>query len=233
MLRRIVNMSGDLKAQTSNAGAVQSDATKAASDSTETIVPTRILDGFGTLGDPPLTAKPIPVNYEGPANADHPPGFYGPPEALTRINTLSASDKLDGADFSGLKLDVVALHPTAPVDLRAWLVSAAFLLLIADALVSIWLAGGFSHQTPRLPRRAALGLLIAFVFGGAAGVIDTGMARAADAPLPSVSARDLDAAPHSSCLCRDRQQRGQPNQQARPRSFVACANAVCSTFWLF
>jgi hypothetical protein len=198
MLRRIVNMSGDLKAQTTNAGAVQSDATKAASDGAETIVPTRILDGFGALGEPPLTAKPIPVNYDGPASADHPPGFYGPPDALTAVNTLSPADKLDVADFSGLKLDVEALHPAAPVDLRAWLVSLAFLLLIADAIVSIWLAGGFSgeHLRPRLPRRAALGLLAAFILGGA-GVIGSGTVRAAEAPLPPVSARDLDAALHT------------------------------------
>jgi hypothetical protein len=196
ILRRIVAMAVELRTQPANGDGAETGAARTAADSIATIAPTRTLDGFGAFGEPPPTAKPIPVNYDGAASADHPPGFYGPPDALTAVNTLAADAKLVAADFSGLKLDIEALHPAAPVDLRPWLVSAAFLLLLCDALVSIWLAGGFSRANlwPRA-RRAMLGLCACAVIGGLA---PSGMgARAAEAPLPPVSARDLDAALHT------------------------------------
>ena len=39
------------------------------------------------------TARPVPANFTGRANADHPPGFYGPPEGLVAVNTLAPSDR--------------------------------------------------------------------------------------------------------------------------------------------
>ena len=69
MLRRMVDMSG----YTSKPGAgVASEATNV-----ETVAPLRTLDGFGALGPPPSTAKPMPADYRDRATADHPPGFYG------------------------------------------------------------------------------------------------------------------------------------------------------------
>jgi hypothetical protein len=196
ILRRVVAMAVDLKTQPANAAGTATGAARSAA-AIATIAPTRILDGFGTFGEPPLTAKPIPVDYDGAASADHPPGFYGPPDALTAVNTLRPGAKLEAADFSGLKLDIEALHPAAPLDLRPWLVSAAFLLLVCDALVSIWLAGGFSRANLRpQARRALLGLCACACIGGAA-LAGIGPTRAAEAPLPSVSARDLDAALHT------------------------------------
>ena len=48
----------------------------------EAVAPTRVLDGFGGFVAPPSTARPVPADFVGSATADHPPGFYGPPEAL-------------------------------------------------------------------------------------------------------------------------------------------------------
>ena len=53
----------------------------------------RVLDGFGAFTVPPATARPVPANFTGRANADHPPGFYGPPEGLVAVNTLAPSDR--------------------------------------------------------------------------------------------------------------------------------------------
>ena len=58
-----------------------------------------------------MNAKPIPVNYDGPASADHPPGFYGPPDAFVAVNTLSASDTLDAADLINNSI-LTALKPS-------------------------------------------------------------------------------------------------------------------------
>ncbi len=66
------------------------------------VPPTRILDGFGAFGPPTATTRPVPVGYVARATADHPPGFYGPPEGLLAVNTLAPADRLVGLDFAPL-----------------------------------------------------------------------------------------------------------------------------------
>ena len=75
MLRRIVDISG--YTQTAGAG-------PAGEATTETVAPTRILDGFGAFGPPPSTAKPLKADYRDRATLDHPPGFYGPARRTAR-----------------------------------------------------------------------------------------------------------------------------------------------------
>ena len=152
MLRRVVAMSGE----TTQADGAEANVKEA--NRVVTLAPTRTLDGFGIMGVPPVTAKPLPVNYEGTANADYPPGFYGPIDGLTAVNTLSVNDHLDAADFDGLQLDMQPLRPAEPIDLRPALVALALALLLIDALASIWLGGGFGRKA----RRATLAALILF-----------------------------------------------------------------------
>ena len=150
------------------------------------VPPTSILDGFGVLGAPPPTAKPVPVNFVGAGNAEHPPGFYGPPDQLLAVNALSANDDLRAADFSGLGFVQEALRRPTPTDLRPALLAAAFLLFIVDALASLWLSGGLSR---RFGRAAAALVLI-----GLAASFAPSHVRAAprtDAPL---SQSDLQSA---------------------------------------
>ena len=156
VLRRILSMAVETGAATAT------DPANPPVVTSETIAPTRTLDGFGALGPPPLTAKPIPMNYAGAATAEHPPGFYGPPDALTSVNTLTAGDRLEPMNFDGLRLVIESLRKAEPVDLRPALVSIAFLLLALDAIVSIWLAGGMA----RFSRRAAAGLAAGFLLSG-------------------------------------------------------------------
>lgn len=110
----------------------------------ETAAPTRTLDGFGVLGNPPVTARPIPLDHDGIGSANHPPGFYGPLTALIAVNTLSPQDKLEAANFSGLRLETQALRSADPIDLRPWLIALAFALYLVDALASLWLGGGLA-----------------------------------------------------------------------------------------
>ncbi|QAY96180.1 LytTR family transcriptional regulator [Methylovirgula ligni] len=178
MLHKIVDLSTALAKPTGGSGG---EAQKSA-----VVPPTSILDGFGVLGAPPPTAKPVPVNFVGAGTAEHPPGFYGPPDQLLSVNALGPNDDLRAADFSGLGFAQEALRRPVPTDLRPALLAVAFLLFIVDALASLWLSGGF----PRRFGRAAAALALI----GLAASFTPGHVKAAprsDAPL---SQSDLQSA---------------------------------------
>ncbi len=61
MLHKIVDLSAKLCAKPTDASG--SEAQKGV-----VVPPTSILDGFGVLGAPPPTAKPVPVNFDGRGN---------------------------------------------------------------------------------------------------------------------------------------------------------------------
>ncbi|HEY8579514.1 MAG TPA: LytTR family transcriptional regulator, partial [Beijerinckiaceae bacterium] len=150
ILRRIAALAGE---SADGAAQATSNAPQPGAQPVETAAPTRTLDGFGRLVDPPITAKPVATTYSGPAVADHPPGFYGPPNAMIAINALAPDAVLRPADLSGLDIEQRPLSPSEPVDLRPALIALAFLLFLADALASIWLAGGLRRV--RRPSKAA------------------------------------------------------------------------------
>ncbi|MGE3247893.1 MAG: DUF4159 domain-containing protein, partial [Beijerinckiaceae bacterium] len=189
LLRRIVAMAGEA-AEGAETGTDASGARQPARVS-ETAAPARTLDGFGQLGNPPVTAKPIPVNYKGLPGRDHPPGFYGPPEALIALNTLRPDDKLAKANLTGLNMETIALQPSEPIDLRPWLVALALFLFLADAIASIWLAGGLAGLARRRPKRnLGAGSAAALVLAVAAAALFAQPAdvRAQQAPKPAPSA---------------------------------------------
>ena len=161
----------------------------------ETLAPQRMLDGFGGFIAPPATARPIAADFQGPASLDHPPGFYGPADSSVAVNALAPEAKLVAADFSGIAAQRVAIDAARSIDLRAPLMAAAFLLLVADALASLWLSGGLPRVTPR---RATAAILLAALFAPAlfdsaprfVGVAQAQQKQAAKAP----TARDIEAA---------------------------------------
>jgi hypothetical protein len=150
MLRRIVGLAG------SNPPA-DSEPHHTAS-SREVVPASRVLDGFGSFEPPPATARPVPTGYAGMATADHPPGFYGPPEGLLAINTLAAADRLIPIDLSPLSARIERYRSSEPKDLRAAILSAALTLLLIDSLVVFVLAGGLERLSSS--RRAAAGVII-------------------------------------------------------------------------
>ena len=113
--------------------------------------PRRVLDGFGAYAVPPATARAIPRNWALPATAEHPPGFYGPPEATLAVNTLAPDADLKELDFTGATPQPLDIRP--PVDLRPPLMVAAFILFLLDALAVAALAGLFTRT--KLARSAA------------------------------------------------------------------------------
>ncbi len=109
----------------------------------------------------------MPADFNFRATADHPPGFYGPPEGLLAVNTLAPADRLAPIDYAPLSARIEAYRLGEPKDLRGPLFLGALALLIIDALVVFWLAGGLYRLMPR--RRVAAG--IALVIGVAALLI--------------------------------------------------------------
>jgi hypothetical protein len=148
MLKRIVALAGS----NVNAEKVEAQAAR------ETVPPNRLLDGFGAFTPPPSTARPVPAPYSFRATADHPPGFYGPPEGLLAVNTLMPTDRLSPLDYAPLAARLEAYRLGEPKDLRGPLFMAALALLVIDALVVFWLAGGLYRIMPR--RRATVSALV-------------------------------------------------------------------------
>jgi Domain of unknown function (DUF4159)/Aerotolerance regulator N-terminal len=152
MLKRIVGLSGA-------AAAPEANAETGAANARDAIPPTRILDGFGAFGPPPPTARPILSTFTGRATADNPPGFYGPPEGLVAVNTLAPADRLQPIDYAPLNARVEYYRTSEPQDLRGPIFLASLGLLLIDALVVFWLAGGLYRLMPR--RGMAASVLVA------------------------------------------------------------------------
>jgi hypothetical protein len=145
MLKRIVGLAGSAPAADAN--------TTQNAPTAQVVPPTRILDGFGAFGPPPSTARPVPVNFAERGTADHPPGFYGPPEGLVAVNTLAPADRPMPIDFSPLNARHDVYRHGEPLDLRGPVFLAALALLAIDALVMLMLSGGLSALARR--RRVA------------------------------------------------------------------------------
>ncbi|HEY1541239.1 MAG TPA: DUF4159 domain-containing protein [Xanthobacteraceae bacterium] len=150
MLRRIVNLSG----------AMVSDEKTAQEGTREVLPPTRMLDGFGTFVSPPRTARPVPANYTGRAKSDNPPGFYGPPDGMLAVNTLAPADRLAPIDVSPLHARIESYRMAKPQDLRGPILLGTLALLLLDAVVVFWLAGGI-YRLLRRHRAAATMLALA------------------------------------------------------------------------
>jgi len=147
MLRRIVAEAG--AAPAAPAGSVAKTAA--------TLPPYRTLDGFGALGAPPANAEPIPDGFAGAGEAAHPPGFYGAAESLVAVNALAPGEALASADYAGLPVRAGGLGVAPPIDLKPWLLLAALIGFLIDALASLWLARPQSFAR----RTAALTLVLA------------------------------------------------------------------------
>src|ERR1700722_7855781 len=155
MLKRIVSLAG-------TTAAADSDKTQNKT-AREMLPPSRVLDGFGTFTAPPPTARPVPTDYSGSATADHPPGFYGPPESYFAVNTLTASDRLAPLDFSPLSNASHEIYRTSePLDLRGPIFLSALALFLLDSLVVLFLGGGIQRLMSRRPARATAAVMIGF-----------------------------------------------------------------------
>jgi hypothetical protein len=182
MLKRIVALAGS----SANAEKIDAQAVR------ETVPPNRVLDGFGAFTPPPSTARPVPAGYSFRASADHPPGFYGPPEGLLAVNTLTPSDRLNPIDYAPLSARMEAYRLGEPKDLRGPLFLTALALLVIDALVVFWLAGGLHRLMPQRRRMAPGALIFALAVAAA---LATASHAVAQSTAPTQTAAPAQAAP--------------------------------------
>jgi hypothetical protein len=187
MLKRIVSLAGSTGETIADANA-------------RGVVPaSRVLDGFGAFTAPPSTARPVPANFNSRATADHPPGFYGPPEGLLAVNTLQPADRLNPIDYTPLSARIEAYRLGEPKDLRGPLFLAALALLVIDALVVFWLAGGLRRLFPRWGAATTAVLLIAAMLVAAPHAMaqtktapaQSGPAARTPSPAPNPAAEDF------------------------------------------
>jgi uncharacterized protein DUF4159/aerotolerance regulator-like protein len=174
MLKRIVSLAGTAH--------VAETGTEKAKAAREAVAPTRILDGFGTFGPPPSTARPVPADFSGSATAEHPPGFYGPPESLLAVNTLAPGDRLTPLDFTPLTNATREIYRrTEPQDLRGPIFLAALAMLALDTVIVLFLGGGIARLLPRVSRATAAVVLAVTVVA-----LARGYAGAQDSPRGDV-----------------------------------------------
>ena len=152
MLKRVVALSGTNMIAESGATKGKNARTVAA--------PSHILDGFGSFIAPPPTARPVAEDFVGSATPDHPPGFYGPPDSLVAVNTLTGGDRLAALDFAPLvNASREVYRTTEPQDLRGPVLLAAIALLLLDSLIVLFL-GGIQRLIPRRAPAAPASILI-------------------------------------------------------------------------
>ena len=146
MMRRIVAEAG---------AAAQAGGTAATKSA---LPPWRTLDGFGALEAPPASAKPLPAGFASAADAEHPPGFYGPAESAFAVNALAEGAALAPADYAALPARAGGLAIAPPLDLKPWLLLLAFIGFLVDTVVSLRLGG--VGRSLRLWRAAPLALAL-------------------------------------------------------------------------
>jgi hypothetical protein len=157
MLRRIAAESGESAAKWDDRGETRAEPQPS-------LAPLRVMDGYGVLGPPPPSAKPIPPAFDGRAGRDHPPGFYGAADAPVAVQTLNAGDELRTMDYSQFGARVGSLLSGAPIELRPALLAIVFFGLLLDWLILLRMSGAL-----RARGAIMVGALCAFaVLGGRA-----------------------------------------------------------------
>ncbi|WP_127092141.1 DUF4159 domain-containing protein [Aquabacter cavernae] len=181
MLRRVIALA-DTAALAEEAPAAGSPAPATQAS----LPPNRLLNGFGAFEPAGPFARPLASGYAGRAAAEHPPGFYGPPDGMVALNALLPADRLVPLDLAPLGGTVEPLRVGEPRDLRGPVLIAAMLLLLLDALAVLFLAGGLARLGRR---RAASAALIAALAVGT-GLLVTGLPAPAFAQSNAQKAAD-------------------------------------------
>lgn len=153
MLRRIV--------QLTRVGAAEAQAGQATAPS---LPPFRLLTERGALTAEAGTAKPLSLGPDRPdaATFDNPPGLYGTEDGFTALNLLPADATLRPLPSpAGLSVTRDPMAGTAATPLKPGLLTLAFLLLVIDSLIVLFMGGAFSRLPKRAPAAAASFLALA------------------------------------------------------------------------
>jgi Domain of unknown function (DUF4159)/Aerotolerance regulator N-terminal len=150
MLRRIIAFSSSSQR-----------AADSPSGDAQPIAPWRLIDGYGRFAAPGNEAQPIVANAtDVTVNAEHPPGLYGSEEGFRAINLLDEDAVILPFEQNLSNVDTRPYPTESPKEIGPWLMLAAFILLILDAIAVLWLAGSLRFWQ----RAAAAGLALFVVF---------------------------------------------------------------------
>jgi hypothetical protein len=149
MLRRVLDLAG---------GARPADM---ATDAAAVWPPYTTLDGFGRFEKPRVEALAIRASDVGKlaASPQHPPGLYGHEGAQIAFNAIGSSTIL--TPFGGIAVSAYA--GSAALVLQAPLLTLSILILLADAVISLWLRGHLANPRNVLSRSFAIVFAILLV----------------------------------------------------------------------
>jgi hypothetical protein len=124
------------------------------------LAPLSTLDGFGRLGAPPSTSRPIAARgfNDSLVGPNHPPGYYGAVGERRALNLAAGVDRIEAIDTLPDGVDVRAYGVAGETALKPWLLAAAMMLALIDMMAGLALRG----LLPAGLRRGtvALGLLL-------------------------------------------------------------------------
>lgn len=104
------------------------------------LAPIRVLDGFGRFEAPPADLESIRATEAAQGAAPgRPPGFYGAPEAPFAVNAVTPDGRFAPLEVAGAAFAPYVAEP--PMRLAPPLLAAALVLFLADALITLSLAG--------------------------------------------------------------------------------------------
>jgi hypothetical protein len=135
--------------------------------------PLQSLDGFGRLGPPLPAAIAVAADAlaDTPIGPEHPPGLYGTEGLRVAVNLSSGVNAIEAISSLPSGVQHRPLSRAHTLDLKPWLVAAAFAMALVDLLVSLALRGLLSHRSLRkAPAREAIaaGLAALVVLGAGA-----------------------------------------------------------------
>ncbi|MBB4229223.1 DUF4159 domain-containing protein [Rhizobium mongolense] len=156
MLRRIV--------QLSRSGGVTSEA--GAATTAEALPPFRLLTAKGVLTTETGTARPLIPNAktEPVSNFDNPPGLYGSEDGFTALNVLPNNAELTPLDTAGINVLREGLIGGETWSAKPALFLIAFLLLLADSLVVMFMGGAFSRLRSAARPAAIIAVAVSTTF---------------------------------------------------------------------
>ncbi|MBE7635535.1 DUF4159 domain-containing protein [Sneathiella sp. P13V-1] len=137
-----------------------------------TLPPLMILDGLGraVLGAYDISPVALAPGAFPEVSAAHPAGYYGDTTQRTALNVGSANLSYKITDFSSLKAPILPLVTEQELDLKPYLISAIFLLLLVDLIGLLYLQGPSIARFGKKPTEALtllIGLSILSFFIGA------------------------------------------------------------------
>ncbi|MBL4853910.1 MAG: DUF4159 domain-containing protein [Robiginitomaculum sp.] len=124
----------------------RSSGTKITNESSGDWTAERTFDGFGNLGSPPLTARPIPDSdfVAAKVNRDQPPGLYRQGLRRMALNTVKNPDDYTALSAAGLEKAVYGGRK--PKSLAGTLLGLLALMMAIDVAMSLLASGRLNKQ---------------------------------------------------------------------------------------